>query len=179
MKKFALALMAASTAVFGFSIVADAYPIPEELVTVDNAAPMTGEEVTATANCASGETVTFEIPGDSATATCSAGAGGASLLLVAATSGTASAQLTMPSEAGTYTISATGSESGDLGSTTVVVAAQTAPATTAPPTVPTSGLPATGSDGIGLTTGVALGLLVVGLGLFGVATLRRRQPSAA
>ena len=74
----------------------------------------------------------------------------------------------MPSEASTYTILATGSESGDLGSTTVVVAAQTAPATT----VPTVGLPATGSDGIGHTTGVSLGLLVVGLGLFAVATVR-------
>jgi alkaline phosphatase len=174
MKKFALALMAASAAVLGFGIVADAYPISPEPLTVDNATPGVGEEITVTANCASGETVTFETQGDSATATCSAGAGGASLLMAIATSGTASAKLTMPSEAGTYTISVTGSESGDLGSLTVVVVAQTTPATT----VPTGGLPATGSDGIGFTTGVALGLLVVGLGLFAAATVRRRQPSA-
>jgi hypothetical protein len=174
MKKFALALMAASAAVFGFGIVADAYPISPEPVTVDNATPGVGEEITVRANCASGETVMFEILGDSATATCSAGAGGASFLMAVATSGTASAKLTMPSEAGTYTISVTGSESGDLGSLTVVAVAQTTPATT----VPTGGLPATGSDGIGSMTGVALGLLVVGLGLFAAATVRRRQPSA-
>ncbi|MFT7394888.1 MAG: hypothetical protein ACI83Y_002570, partial [Candidatus Azotimanducaceae bacterium] len=39
MKKFALALMAASAAVLGFGIVADAYPISPEPLTVDNATP--------------------------------------------------------------------------------------------------------------------------------------------
>ena len=42
-------------------------------------------------------------------------------------------------------------------------------------TTPETGLPATGSDGIGTTTGIALGLLVVGFGLFVVAQVRRRQ----
>ena len=41
-----------------------------------------------------------------------------------------------------------------------------------------AGLPATGSDGIGTTTGIAVGLLAVGLGLFIVTRVRRRQSDA-
>jgi len=52
--------------------------------------------------------------------------------------------------------------------------------TTVPATIPGAGLPATGSSGMGTTTGIALGLFVVGLGLFIVAQVRRRQqPSPA
>jgi hypothetical protein len=90
-----------------------------------------------------------------------------------------------PTAAGTYTVTAVGPQSGTQ-TTTFTVAQQAtttttaAPATTAPPaTVPGTGLPATGSDGIAATTGIAIGLLVVGLGLFVVAQVRRRQPSAA
>jgi hypothetical protein len=54
-----------------------------------------------------------------------------------------------------------------------------APATTVAATTPPAGLPATGSDGIGTTTGIAIGLLVVGLGLFIVTRVRRGQPGAA
>jgi len=43
---------------------------------------------------------------------------------------------------------------------------------------PSAGLPATGSDGIGTTTGIAVGLLAVGLGLFIVTRVRRRQSDA-
>jgi hypothetical protein len=53
------------------------------------------------------------------------------------------------------------------------------PSTTVAPTVPPGGLPATGSSGIGSTTGIAIGLFLVGLGLFVVTRLRRGQPNAA
>jgi hypothetical protein len=65
---------------------------------------------------------------------------------------------------------ATGVTSGVAASFTVVVALAA---------TPPGGLPATGSGGISTTTGIAIGLFVVGLGLFGVTQVRRRQAAAA
>jgi hypothetical protein len=67
----------------------------------------------------------------------------------------------------------------DAGSGAGLPTTTVAPATTVAATVPGAGLPATGSDGIGTTTGIALGLFVVGVGLFIVTRVRRSQPSAA
>lgn len=171
MKKFALALMAAAAAVFGVGMVANAYPPVPDAPGVSDSTPAPGGTFTVTSACAVPETVTFTIPGDSDTATCEPGATGAFLLLQQTTpDGVATGTLTAPTAAGTYTVTITGSSSGDLGTVSVTVAAQTDPG---------GGLPATGSDGVATTTWIAAGLLIVGLGLFAVATVRRRQPAAA
>ncbi len=93
---------------------------------------------------------------------------GATSTVTADASGNATANVTAPSAAGTYPGTAT---CGDVvASFSVVVAA---------PTTPPGGLPATGSGGIDTTTGIAMGLLAVGLGLFGVTLVRRRQTAVA
>ncbi len=184
MKKLILALLVTTAVIFGFGGVAEAYPPSGGGNTVSNSNPAAGADITFTTNqCVIGESVRFVLDGVSKDAVCAAGSAGSSSLQASQTSGSASAMFTDPAVAGTYTCTISGSVSGDLGSVVVTVAAQTT--TTAAPTVatvaPTStgGLPATGSDGIGATTGIAVGLLVAGLGLFGVATVRRRQPVAA
>ena len=83
--------------------------------------------------------------------------------------GGASVDLTAPTAAGTYPGTVVGTLSFDQPFTVVVVA----------PVTPPGGLPATGSGGIGTTTTVAIGLFAVGLGLFAVAQVRRRQAAVA
>jgi len=61
---------------------------------------------------------------------------------------------------------------------TTVAPAAVAPTTVAA-TIPSGGLPATGSRGLAPTSSIAIGLLVVGLGLFVVARVRRQSPTAA
>jgi hypothetical protein len=92
---------------------------------------------------------------------------GATSTVAADASGNATASVTAPSAPGTYPGTAT---CGALvASFAVVVAA---------PVTPPGGLPATGSGGIDSTMTVALGLLAVGLGLFGVTLVRRRRNPA-
>lgn len=174
MKKLALALTAAAAVVLGSAGVADAsaYPPGGQNVTVlDNTVGL-GEPVTVTAACTLGETVTFTLVDQTATATCEvAPVAGASVA-----AGQATGTVNAPTTAGTVTGSVTGSISGALGSFTVTVSAATTPTT---PTTPTGGLPATGSDGTQTMTMVAGGILLAGLGMFGVATVRRRQDTAA
>ncbi|MFT4659382.1 MAG: hypothetical protein ACI8V4_003580 [Ilumatobacter sp.] len=176
MKKVVFALAAMLTAVVGLGSVASAgvYPPADNPVTVGDGIATAGDEITVTATCAVPEDVTFTIVGDSATAPCVATAGSDSSLATSA--GVATAKLNAPSISGTYAMSAVGSVSGDLGSVDLVVAAQVETTTTL---APVGGLPATGSDGIGLTTGVAFGVFATGLVLFALATVRRRQPAAA
>ncbi|MFT6390679.1 MAG: hypothetical protein ACJA14_000186 [Ilumatobacter sp.] len=176
MKKIVFALVVMLTAVSGVGSVASAgvYPPADQLVTVDDGTPTAGDEVTVTAKCAVPEDVEFTIEGDSAIAPCVATVGTDSSL--ATSDGVATAKLNAPGIAGTYTVSAVGSVSGDLGSVDLVVAAQVETTTTL---APVDGLPATGSDGIGLTTGIAFGVFAAGLLLFALATVRRRQPAAA
>ena len=199
MKKLLISLAAAVALVLGFGVPAgaSAYPPGGTSVTVDPASGSAGFSFDVTANCTPGETVTFTFQGATMTATCSAGSDSDS-------GGTATATFTAPSDAGRYTGSVTGSVSDALGSFAVTVEAEEttttaapttdapttdapttaapatdAPTTAAPVTTPSGGLPATGSDGIGTTTGIAIGLLIMGLGLFAVATVRRSQPGAA
>lgn len=177
MKKFALTLMATAALVFSFGGVANAYPPGANTVT--DSTPVAGAPVTFTTNvCTPPEIVTFVFNGESKTATCQASSG-SSLQASQTGTGTASATFNAPTTAGSFAATITGSVSGSLGNISVTIAAQTATTVAPTPTVPPGGLPATGSDGIGATTGIAIGLLVVGLGLFVVATVRRRQPLAA
>ncbi len=174
MKKFALALMASAAAVFGVGMVADAYPPPVDTPVVDDSTPAPGGSITVSAPCIVPEQVTFSIPGDSETVTCQPAATGAfmlaSLFAQAEPDGVATATLTAPSTAGTFTVTITGTTSGSIGTVSVTVQAATDPG---------GGLPATGSDGIGTTTWIAGGLLIMGLGLFAVATIRRRDNAVA
>ena len=77
--------------------------------------------------------------------------------------------LSMPVTPGTYTGSAAGAITG-FTTTFVVTVLAVAP--------PPGGLPSTGSGGFDTTTGIAAGLVAVGLGLFGVTRLRRRHAVA-
>ncbi|MFK7917840.1 MAG: LPXTG cell wall anchor domain-containing protein [Ilumatobacter sp.] len=173
MKKLALAFTAAAAVVLGSAGVADAYPPGGSSVVVEDDTISVGDPVTVTATCTLGESVTFTLQDQSATTTCEADATGGGSAVAGSATGTVNA----PTTAGTFTGTITGSISGALGTFTVTVDG-VAP-TTAAPTTPVGGLPATGSDGTQTMTMVAGGILVAGLGMFGVATARRRQDAAA
>jgi len=200
-------MMAASAAVFGFGAVASAQTYTTSLTVgaPGAGAPYSSTYL----NCVPGETITFVQPNSTPTSTtglCTATTALTSgsviglLLPQQAANGTAVGNFAgAPLVPGTYTVTGTGTTSpartaqfnipGQATTTTLVPAttlpntgagaATTVPAVTTPATVPGSGLPATGSDGIGVTTMIAIGLLVVGLGLFAVAQERRRHPSLA
>jgi len=172
MKKFALALMAAAAAVFGAGMVANAYPPIPDSVTVSQSTVEPGGTFEVTAPCVVPEEVTFTFEGLPLDVRCTSAVvqPGFMLLQQSSPDGAATATLTAPTAAGTYTVTVTGSTSGSIGTATITVQAATDPG---------GGLPATGSDGISTTTMIAAGLLVVGLGLFGVATMRRRQAPVA
>ena len=151
MKKFALALLAAAAVLLGFAAPAAAqvYPPDGIDVSVTDPTPPPGGSFTVTVEgCTEGDTVTFTFNGETQTDVVSGGV--------------ASVTFTAPTTPGTYTGTATcGGVAGDFSVTVQAPAG--------------GGLPATGADGIGATTTIAIGLLIVGLGLFAVATVRRRQ----
>jgi uncharacterized membrane protein YtjA (UPF0391 family) len=176
MKKIALAMIAAAAAVFGFGVVAEAQTGPyggTGTATVSSPVVVPGGTVTITVTgCTPGEIVTFRLGPASATAPCTVSISLGSVVigaLVAQTpgTGTATATLPVPTTPGNYTGTAT-APSGFSASFAVAVQVTSPPAT---------GLPATGSGGIDTTTGIALGLFVVGLGLFAASQVRlRRRP---
>lgn len=163
MKKFALALMAVSAAIFGTGLVANAYPPGAGVVTTSSATGVAGYTVTVNTTCQPGETVTVTLVDETATATC--GAAGTASLLSLSNAGSASVNVIAPAVAGSYTGTILGSVTGDLGSFTVTVTA---------PVTPGGGLPATGSNSTSTMTILAIGLFAVGAGLFGVSQVRRR-----
>jgi LPXTG-motif cell wall-anchored protein len=153
-KKVALSIVALAAVLFGLVAPAAAspqYPPSGLEVTVTDPTPSPGGTFSVTATgCAEGDTVTFSFNGETQTAVVSGGS--------------ATVSFTAPTTPGSYTGTVTCSGvAGDFG---IVV--------------PSSGgtLPATGSDGIAGTTVIAIGLLGVGLGLFAVATFRRRQTTS-
>lgn len=152
MKKLAIVL-ATVTAVFGFGAAAHAqYTDPPGVTVSDSSPPAGGTFTVSVSGCQPGGSVSTTFNG-----TTTAGTAGAD--------GTASVSLTAPSTAGTFNGSVTCN--GQTTNFAVTVAA------------PAGGLPATGSDGVGTTTMMAMGVFVIGLGLFGVAQVRRRQSAAA
>ena len=150
MKRLALALTVTITAFLGLGQMASAqYGPTGSATTISN-----GSTTVTYTGCVNGETITFTFPGaTSVTAVCAGGAATASLPVPGPGTGTARGTT---SPAVTFTV-----------------------ASQAPATNPPGGLPATGSNGIDTSTGLAAGLLVVGLGLFVVAQVRRRQPNLA
>lgn len=171
MKKFALALMASAAMVLGLGLVANAeYPPQGGFVTARPTTVAPNAQFEASASCQPGENVTFLFEGQSKTATCgAAGSAGTASLIRLSNAGGATVQLTAPATEGSYTGTATGSATGALGSFTITVVVAT---------VPPGPLPATGSDGTGTMTFMALGLFAVGAGLFGVSRFRLRTVAA-
>jgi FlaG/FlaF family flagellin (archaellin) len=196
MKKLALALMAASAAMFGFGIVASAQApsqYSQSIAVTPNPVTAGGPYTVVYANCIVGDTITFtqlnstptSVTGlcNSATVTLTGSIMGLLLPQGSAAYGTATATFSnAPTTPGTYNGVGVGELSPSLPFQFVIpgqVVTTTIAPTTVPATVPGSGLPATGSGGLGTTTGIAVGLLAVGLGLFVVAQVRRRQSPAA
>jgi LPXTG-motif cell wall-anchored protein len=153
-KKFAMAIMAVSATVLGFGGAANAaYPPDDVTVTVSSKTPPSGSTITATIEgCVDGESATFVLEGSTATGV--------------TTGGTASGQLKVPTAPGSYT-----------GSATCASGASANFAITVP--TPSGGLPATGSSGINSTVAMSAILLLVGVGLFAVSQIRRRQTATA
>lgn len=200
MKKLGLALMASAAAVFGFGLVAQAGYVGDQSVTVNPAVASPGQQVDVTYNnCIVGETVDFVTNFASINnVPCEADAAFGLSLLMAPSLGSATATFTAPSP-GSYPGTASPIESPALPFTIVVQGADTtvapttvAPTTAAPTTTdgavtpptpaptPAPSIPATGGgEGASTITYIAIGLLVVGAGLFIVAQVRRREQAPA
>ena len=181
MRRLALVLFAASAAVLGVGLVAEAqqYP-PDFTITVDDSTPEPGGPVVATVTgCTDGETVNFVLEASKAQGTCTAGGGGTAMAMAfigAPATTTASGNLTAPTAPGTYDVTGTG-QTSELTATTQITVAAAAPAT---PTAPASGaLPSTGSGSTNTTVLIAGGLFAMGAALFAVSRFRHRQPNAA
>lgn len=180
MKKLTLAMIAASALMLSYGTVASANY--EKTLTVG--ATSAGQPYTATYfNCEDDETITFVQPQSTPTS-----------IPVVCVNRTATANFTAaPRTGGTYTVTATGTISPARSQTFVIVVSTVGalPPTTGatgpvagsgaglPTAATTGGLPATGAGGIGATTTIAIGLLAVGLGLFGAGQVRRRQTNVA
>lgn len=195
MKKIALALVTASAVVLGLGLglgqvaTAQAYD-PSITPATQTVAPGASATVTYN-NCALGSDVVFTLASATVSPQTVACAAPVGLVKTAAPDlGNATATFTVSTDPGTYDGTAVNAQQEvSLPFEVMVEAAPptTVPPTTVPPTTPTSvaptvpsgGLPATGSDGIGTTTGIAIGLLVLGLGLFAVAQVRRRHVTSA
>ncbi len=169
MKKFAVSLIATVVAVFGFGAVADAQYGASPFTVV--ASPTTvgpSEVVTVTVNgCEPGEDLTATLGEQNEDATCT----GASALRstanrqVQVSTGSATMMITAPPTLGSYTGTVTGATNS--ATFTITVIARSA--------APTGSLPQTGSNGIGTTTTIALGLVAVGAGMLIVTQMRRRR----
>ncbi|MEM9514927.1 MAG: LPXTG cell wall anchor domain-containing protein [Actinomycetota bacterium] len=120
-----------------------------------------GETQVAVNGCQPGEQVTVNLPGFTPP-TQTVGTNG---------EGNAFVSFDAPDQTGTFPGTA---ECGVL-TTNFSVTVDPAP----PPTTPSGGLPDTGSSGQGSTALIAGGLLAVGLALFAVSQVRRRQTSVA
>lgn len=156
MKKALVGIVLAAGALLSAGGVANAYPPDEPTVGIDDPTPDPGGTINVTVeNCPDGASVTFELEGSTDTAV--------------ASGGSATGTLTAPTAPGTFTGTATCGDA--ILSFGVVV--QAATATTIPTTVAPQ-LPTTGGNSPGSVTSLAVGLLLAGLGLLGVAHLRRR-----
>lgn len=166
MKKLMLAATALAAVLMGAAGTADAgtgYPPTGSGITVDDPNPEPGQPVEITVDCGDTDgSVTVSVGGTSTTGDC--------------VDGSVTVTITAPSADGPSTVTVTNNEGETVGTIVLNVSGT---ATTTPVTVPPGGLPATGSDGISTWTSIGIGLLVAGLGLFAVATVRRRSPSAA
>jgi hypothetical protein len=152
MKNLTFALIALAAGLFGTGATSNAYLSGAGVVTARPAVVAAGGEVTVSATCAAGETVTASLVSATSSAVC--GAESAVEIMIAA-----------PAAAGYFEGPVTGSNVGVIGSFNVTVSvAATQPGL----------LPAPGSNGSTAMT-LALGVFVVGVGLFGLSRLRSRK----
>lgn len=156
MKKLLLAAVVALGLSGAAAGIAQAYPPApaEPTVTVSSLSPVAGSSVTVSFDgCPPGDTATFVLGAASASA--------------AVQNGVATATLPVPSTTGvvTGTISCASGAPGASFEVTVL----------APAPTPAPGLPSAGASGITQTLQIALILLVLGGGIFGVTQVRRRQ----
>lgn len=170
MKKLVLALSAIVALLLGGAGIANAYPPSGALITVSNANPAQGEDITVTVDCGDGsddsDSITVNLDDESETASCN--------------DGSAAVTIEAPETPGTFDGEVLNGSGDRVGGFTITVVAPSGGSPTPDnPTTPSGGLPATGSNSSGTITTIAIGLLVVGLGLFAVATIRRRQPITA
>jgi LPXTG-motif cell wall-anchored protein len=169
MKKFAVSLIATVVGVFGFGAVAGAQYGASPFTVV--ASPTTvgpSEVVTVTVQgCEPGENLIATLGEQSDDATCegASGLGSTTNRQTQVSTGNATMTVTAPPALGTYTGTVTGESNS--ATFTITVIAQSA--------APTGSLPQTGSNGIGTTTTIALGLLAVGVGMLAVTQIRRRR----
>ena len=125
-----------------------------------------GQVTVTVEGCEPGESLTVALGAQTDDATC-AGASGLALApgQAPANDGNATMTLAAPAAAGTYNGTVTSASNSATFTVTVVGQAAT----------PTGSLPQTGSNGIGTTTTIALGLLAVGAGMVAVTQIRRRR----
>jgi hypothetical protein len=125
--------------------------------------------------CRVGDTVTFTQPQSTpptTTATCAAAVAGLRRPAQAATTGVATVTLTAPTAPGSYTVTATGPQSGTRTATFVIVSVTSVPASGGSPSGTTTGtIPATGSS---TTAVVVWGVLLLVFGR--MAILLGRKP---
>jgi hypothetical protein len=147
-----------------------AYPPEAPVLTLSPSTVTPDGSFSATlTGCALGEVVEFSLVSDSDTATCS-GPGGANRGIIQQDGGSASVTLTAPTEPGNYTLTAT--------TPTVSATATLTVAAAAPAPSPEASLPTTGSDPAPIVQW-AVGLVLAGLGLAGVAYHRHRSAPAS
>jgi hypothetical protein len=152
MKKIIFSLVALVAGLFGTGATSTAHLPVGGVVTARPAVVAAGGEVTVSATCTVGETVTASLLRATSSAVC--GAESAVEIMIAA-----------PVAAGFFEGPVSGSNNGEIGSFTVTVSV----AGTQPGIFPTPGT--NGSTAMTL----AVGVFVVGTGLFGLSRLRRRK----
>jgi hypothetical protein len=170
MKRIGLGVIAAIALVVGGASTAQAYPPdPGPDLEVSTTTPVAGSSIIVTLQpCIPGEDAVFTLEEATETTT-------------ADSEGVASTSIVVPDTPGNYTLVGVCGETVDSIEITVVGATDPTPeTTTAPPTTaaPTAGLPAAGAGGLGSTVPMALGLVLFGAMILGVAQLRRRDSAA-
>ncbi len=167
MNKFTMSVIATLAAIFGFGAVANAqYGASPFGVTASPTVGPSGPVTITVRGCEPGQSLTATLVDQSDAATCT-GVDGPQSSAAGPATGNATMTVTTPKVAGTYTGTVASASVGNNATFTVTVVAQAA--------TRTGSLPQTGSDGIGTTTTIALGLVAVGVGMLVVTQIRRRR----
>lgn len=155
-RMFGLLVGLVATLGFGAASVSAVYPDNPPTVVVDSSTPTVGSNVTLTFDSfCPGDTITISIGGNVLGS------------VVADANGEATFTFPAPSPAGTYVITATGTDCPDtVASLTIAVRA--------PGSIPVTG---SGSTSSGLELGAFA--VVAGVGMVGIAGIRRRRPAVA
>lgn len=161
MRNVVLILVALVAGFFGIGATDQAHSLGTGNVNAFPAVVSPGGAVTVSATCTAGERVTVLL--DSATASSVCGAGDKVKVMI-----------TAPATAGYFEGPVTGSTNGAIGSFAVTVPVG---ATSPAGATSSGGILAAGTPGSTMTT-VAIGLVTVGVSLFGASRLRRRKFNA-